>query len=149
MSDIDVSFQLLTPTGWIELEDPENGYELERGSFATRSVSHRSNIVNSEWVAGSYASRSVRDNITEDVSFYVGGATTFECRTRMQAVLEGFEALTYQAIMRIEDYQETWTCIPADYTLESDQPLIAATLVLVRAKIPRHPAALVEQWVAP
>lgn len=149
MSDLDVSFELNTPSGWIELEDPASGYELHKDSFATRSVSHRSNVVNNDWVPGSYASRSVRENVVEDLAFYVTGATTYECRTRLAVVTDGLESLSYQAKMRIEDYLETWTCLPADYTLESDQPLIFATLVLVRAKIPRNPVVVSEQWVAP
>lgn len=149
MSDLDVGFALHTPTGWIELEDPAGGYELHTDSFAARSVSHRKNEVSNNWVGGEYVSRSVRANVLEDVAFYVGGSTAFECRERVQVVTDTFDSLHFQARMRIEDYQETWNCVTSEYTLESNQPLIVAKLVLVRAKIPRHPQVFVEQVVAP
>jgi hypothetical protein len=149
MSDLDVAFAINTPLGWVEIEDPINGYELHAEAFAQRSVSHRKTDVSNDWTQGTYTSRSVLDNITEQVDFYVGGATTFECRARLKVVTDAFDSLRYQARYRMEDYQETWSCTVADYTLEANQPLAYAKLVLVRAKIPRHPVALVEQVVAP
>lgn len=149
MADLDVAFAVHTPTGWIELEDPVNGYELHTESFAARSVSHRKNEVSNNWIPGEYNSRAVRTNVVEDVGFFVGGSTAYECRMRAQAVTEAFDSLHFQARMRIEDYQETWECTTSDYVLESNQPLIVAKLVLVRAKVSRHPQVYVEQVVAP
>ena len=149
MSTLDISFEILTPSGWVELEDPANGYSLHRDSFNQRTVQHRSLMASNDWVAGAYAARSVRDNVVEDVAFYVNGETTYECMSRVDLVLSAFDSLTYQARLRRNDHRETWTCTPADYTLESDQPLIFATMVLVKAKIPRHPTKAVEQVVLP
>lgn len=148
-ADLDVSFEMNTPTGWIELEDPVNGYELHKDAFSTRSHGHKKNEVGNDWTAGEYVSRSTQSNVLEQVDFYVGGATIYACQMRLKAVLDGMHSLSYQSRFRMGDYRETWTCTVADYTLESEQALWVSKLVLVRAKIPRHPVVVAEQVVVP
>ena len=145
MADLDVSAAILAPTGWIELEDPEGGYELHKESFGKRSYSHRKTEVESEWVAGTYTTRSVRANVNEDLAVWVAGATPFETRMRLDALLKGLDQLSYKIRFRNVDVQETWSCFPADYQLECSQELRLARLVLVRATVPRLPAAQIAQ----
>lgn len=145
MTDLDVAFELETAIGWVQLEDFENGYELHREAFSTKSVSHRKTEVPGEWIEGTPVSRSLRDSIVEDLSVWVGGETHFVMRERLKVITDALESLSYRARYRVEDYQETWTCTPADYTLESEQAFVVAKVVLVRAKVPRYPSALIEQ----
>jgi hypothetical protein len=140
VSDLDVSLQLMTPGGWLELEDPDNGYELHKDSFATRSVSHRKQEAASDWIEGSYTARSVRENVVEEIVVWVSGATHFVMDARVDALLAGLEQLSYPVIRRTTDLQETWSCTVADYTIETSQEYSMATLALVRAKVPRLPA---------
>lgn len=142
MSDLEVSFELETPTGWLLLEDPEGGYELHKDSFASRAVSHRKQEVSGEWIEGSYVTRSVRENVTEDVAIWVGGETFFDMDDRVQALVDGLEQLGYGARKVVGDLTETWTCSVADYTIECSQEYMASTVCLVRAKIPRLPAVV-------
>ena len=145
MADVDVSVQIQTPSGFVELEDQAGGYELHAECFASRQVGQRKSEVTAEWYGGTYVWGSVPDQVAEDLVFYVSGATPYETATRLQTVVDAFESLSWQLVYRFGDLQETWQCTPADYSLESNQPLMFATKVIVRARVPRNPVVAREQ----
>lgn len=146
MADLDVSASVLAPTGWIELEDAANGYELHKDSFARRATSHRKTEVANEWVPGTYVTRSVRESVSEDVVVYVRGASPFELSERVSALTDAYDQLAYSFKLRIGDLEQTWSCAsPADYTVETQQEFWIATLAVVRATVPRLPAMTIAQ----
>lgn len=139
--------EIETPGGWLQLQDPDNGYELHKDSFNGSSVGSRKTTIESDWVEGEYVTRAVRTNVNENVAVWVEGATPFECWGRVEAFVAGLEQLQFKLRATFADSRETWTCFYSDYQIESSQEMRFSTLVLVRATIPRLPTLLREQVV--
>jgi hypothetical protein len=137
---LDVSFSIEAPSGWIELEDRENGYELHKEAKAERGTQWRKKEISSGYVEGTYVTEAVKENITEPVVVYVYGETPFELETRIIALTDAFDQLQYEIRMRNGDLLETWDCAVADYVVQSPQELINSTMAVVRATVPRRPS---------
>lgn len=142
---LDLSAQIQAPGGWLDLEDEANGYWLHNESFKQSSVTHRKTDISSEWVEGSFTTRGVRENVVEQVSVYVQGATPYQLQTRLKALTDALEQLTFQMVVRFGDSQQTWTCEMADYTVVTQQEYRFATMALVQANVPRLPGAALIQ----
>lgn len=119
-------------------------YDLAATTRAAAQVSHRKHEVDSPYVEGSFTTHSVRENIVEPIDVYVGGIGVL--RRDYQTALDNLEAMLSQPAFTLEwrflgvgGTVETWTCFAANYTIESSQPLMMATLALVRAQVPRLP----------
>ena len=136
---LDVSLVLNAPAGPLELQNPAGGYELHADSFAQRAVTWRQQDVEGMWLEGTYTSSAVRANVTEAVVVWVEGADPDELNNRIDALVNGIQQLRYTFDLTIGNSKETWTCMPADYTIEASQPLRFATMATVRATVPRLP----------
>ena len=147
MSDIVLGLQIETPSGWLELEDEAGGYSLHSETRAPSRSPARKKSINSEWVPGTFVTRSVDENVTESVSVWVTGASQFELRTRLQRPAGRAGQLSYQMRFTTGDVRETWECQVADYAIQTDQPMLIATWALVKAQIPRLPNPTIEQVV--
>ena len=127
------------------------GIELHAESLNQRAISHRKTEIVSKWVAGSFVTQSVREEVIEQVSFYVDGRNDYgfwpdkSPQYRLQKRLDQLESalcqLSYAMELRIGDLVYHWDCSVAGYTIQTDQPLLAATMALVKAQIPRSPNA--------
>lgn len=138
-NDLDVHAQIETPTGWLELEDLEGGYELHAESFAQRQHQARKVDAEGEWVGGSYTVRAVEGNVTETVSVWVAGPTPFELAERLEVLTQGLHQLQFRFRLVTGNMREEWVCQYSDYTIEADQNLRFSTLALVKAQVPRLP----------
>lgn len=139
MDDLSLRVRIQTPGGWLELEDEVNGYEIHADSFAALQIGHRKVDVEGDYVEGSYTVRSVRSEVNEALVVWVAGATPFVLADRMSALTTALESISYGIEVTFGDSQETWTCNPADYSIESSRPLRFATTAIVRATVPRLP----------
>lgn len=139
MTDWTLAAAIHTQLGWLELEDAANGYELHKDSIATKQVTWRKQEVESPWAEGTFVNRAVRGNVTEAMHVWVAGASPFELDQRLTAFTDALGQLQYQVRVRTGDLLETWTCLPADYTIQTQQEYRFATLALVQATIPRLP----------
>lgn len=140
MSDLDISVQIETPTGWLELEDEANGYTVGADSFVSSAVTHRKTEINSEWMEGTFISRAVRENVTETVAVYVTGNSPHQLATRLNRLTDGFNQLSYAMVVRFGDVSETWSCWVSDYTVATKTELRHATIAVVSATVPRLPS---------
>lgn len=149
MVDLAVSCQLLTPTGWLEVEDEANGYSLHADTINTRTVTHRAKDSKGDWVEGSFAFSAVRENVTETVAVWVTGEDSiYTFRQRMEVLEDTFNQLWWKVMLTIGDAKETWTVAePADYTITTSGPLFIATTGSISAQVPRLPALVLEQVV--
>lgn len=145
--DLEVSVVIQTPLGDLELEDAENGYEVGKAAFASSQVSWRKQEINAEYVEGAYTNRAVRENVQETLEVYVAGLTQFEFQTRVRALTDAFGQLTYTITRTIGDAQEVWNCTVADYTVETSQEFLVATIGKISARVPRLPTAELSQVV--
>jgi hypothetical protein len=144
-NDLDVHVEIETPTGWLELEDLEGGYELHAESFAAKQSQSRKVEAEGDWAEGSYTVRAVAGNVTENVSVFVHGADPYQLAVRIQALTDGLHQLQYRLRLTVGNMRESWVCQYSDYAIESDQPLRFSTLALVKAQVPHLPTVLVEQ----
>ena len=138
--DVDVAASLESPTGWILLEDRAGGFELASDSFSEKGITHRKTEVSSEWIEGTFTSRSVKENTTEKVSVYVYGATPFALAEKVKRVTDAFDQLSFGMVVRFADCQETWYCHTAEYTISTKQEMRFATMALINATVPRLPS---------
>lgn len=140
-TDLVVSCQLeISPGVFLQLEDDVNGYWIEAGTFASRDITYRQILLNTPWTEGSVAVQSVRENIVEPLSIFVTGPDHYTFDQRVQTVTGALEQLAYQVVRVIGNSQETWDCIPAQYTIVTQQEYLVATMGLIRAQVPRQPA---------
>ena len=145
MSDLEgIVCRIQTPTGWLDLQDPANGYELHSEAFATRSVQARTNDAENEWVRGSYRVRAVPGNKVEQLYVWVGGPTQYDFRTRLEAFTSALEQIQYELEVTFGNAKERMFCMYSDnYTVETAQPMRHARIGLVRAAVPRLPDSIV------
>ena len=136
---LDIAFSIHGPAGWIDLEDPANGYEAHKDTRASQAVTWRKHEITSAYVEGTFVNEAVKENVTEALVVTVSGASHFELQTRVQAILDALSQLRYEVKARIGNAEETWTCSVADYTVESSQELLNSGKVIVRAQVPRMP----------
>lgn len=140
LDEISLSAVISTVNGDLELEDEANGYKLHSDSLAQAAVTHRTVTANSPWLEGTYVTDSVRDNTTEALVVWVIGPTHFLWRSRMQALTDALDQLSYTIAVTIDDAVMGWVCpTPADYTIETQQEYIHATRGVVRAQVMRLP----------
>lgn len=143
MTDLDFSVQIETPSSaLLELEDLANGYEVHRDSLTSQAYTWRRQNVSSDWLEGEYTNRAVRGNVVEPLAVIVRGGTPFELAQRINDLKDAFGQTQYQVVLRFGDLQETWSCFPADYTIEAEQAMRFATLAVVRAQVPHLPSVV-------
>ena len=136
---IRLSMLLQSGDKWIQLENPNGGYELHTDTFGQRQVTHRKVEVESEWIEGSYTQRSLRANVMETVSVWVTGASSGEMMKRVRAITDTLDQPSFRIYWEVDGYKEVWICQSSDYVIESSQPMLFARKVLVKATIPRLP----------
>lgn len=141
---LDVSFSIYAPSGWLDLEDPANGYEAHRDTRGTRAVSWRKREISSNYVEGTFVNDAVRENVIEALAIYVRGDDPFQLDERVTALTNALEQLHYLVRARTGNLLETWSCMVAEYTIETSMEMQHATMALVRASVPRLPTVTKE-----
>lgn len=135
-----VTARIQGPSGWIDLEDEENGYSLHDDFASSRGTTQRRTNTQGEWVEGTFTVRSVRESVTESVAVWVEGTTPFELAEKVQALTDALDQLAFGMEVTFGDSKETWQITqPADYTEAYDKAYRFATLCLVRATVSRLP----------
>lgn len=137
---LSVSAKLETASGWVDLDDPVTGYELEATSFADKTSTLRKTEVSSRYVAGTFVVAAVRENITETVAVWVSGDTHVAFDARLAALEDAFSQLSYRMMVRFDDSARYWTCMPADYSVNTQREYRHARTGLIKASVPRLPA---------
>lgn len=123
---------------WIELNDGET-YQLEATCFAERNVTIRSNEVTNALVAGSFATTSLLENVTETVAVWVRGTSAYDQLMNLEALEEAFTQPSYRFLKRTGDASEYWTCLPAGYRVNTQREFAHAGISLFVAQVPRRP----------
>lgn len=145
--DLAVSVVIDTLLGPLELEDLASGYELHKETIGLRATSYRKVEVSGDFTEGTDTQRAVRANVTEQLSVWVAGTTQFEFQTRVRALTDALEQLSYTITRTVGDAIEVWQCTTADYSLETSQEFLVATIGLIKATVPRKPAVALSQVI--
>lgn len=149
MADIDYEASISTPSGWLVLDDEAAGYESEGESTMERTVSYRQRTISGDWVEGEFVTASVRGNVVEPLHVWVTAPDPAELVARVAALTDALEQLTYSVRLRWATHEETWTCMPAGYTVTTSREFRVATTALVKAQVPRLPGRTVARLAAP
>ena len=144
---LDVAFAIHGPGGWIELDDEAAGYETHKDARSEQAVTWRRQNIDSAYVEGTYTNEAVRENVTESVVIRVFGANQWEFSQRLEALTDALSQLQYDFRMQVGNLRETWKCSVADYTVQTPQEMLHASMGIVRAQIPRLPAVVREEVV--
>src|SRR5213075_2041152 len=97
---LDVTARIETPSGWVYLDDPINGYELHADTRKDFQVTHRKQTTNNSWTEGDFDITSVRGDITETVAVWITGSTQFEFDARLETLEAAFNQLAYRLMWR-------------------------------------------------
>lgn len=141
---LDITAEIETPSGWLQLEDAEAGYELHRDSFDRRAVDATKVELTSEWAEGSYTARAVKGNVVDNVGVIITAPTPYVLAQRILAFTEGLEQLEFTFRMTFGDVRETWTCFWSTHSIETTQPLRFSTMAIITATIPHLPTIVLE-----
>jgi hypothetical protein len=136
---LEVSARIQSQLGWLDLQDPPSGYELDATSFVEHSTTHRKVEVSSGWMEGSYIVRSVRENVSEALVVQVTGYTSAELDAKVSALTDALEQISYQIIVSFDNGQQIWDCSVADYTVTTSRDFRFAKMAIVKATVPRLP----------
>lgn len=128
------------PSGLLELTAAP--YDLDDQAMAEAAVSMRQRTVEADWVEGTFVLSSVRANVLENVNVYVEADTVSDWQTAKDALRESFEQLSYLLIERWENVERRFTCMPANYTMQSSGPMRFATMGKISAQVPRLPGEI-------
>lgn len=139
---LDVAFAIQAPSGWVELEDPANGYEAHKETRAEQGVSWRKQEISSTFVEGTFVNDAVKENVTETLAIYVDAHTPYELAVRVKVLTDALSQIRYQVRMRSGNLLETWDCAVADYTVQTPQEMINSRMAVVRASVPRRPTVV-------
>ena len=124
---------------WIELEDPDAGYELHADTYGSRQVTHRKIEVSSEWIEGEYTQRSLRSNVSETVAVWVYARNANGLMDNVDRLTNALDQPSFRIYLQIANNRQVWYCQSADYQIETSQPMLFARQALVRATVPRLP----------
>lgn len=138
-NELEVACRIQSPTGWLNLQDPSGGYELEVSTVGERAVAHRKVEASSGWMEGSYYTRTVRENVTETLAVYVFGSSAADYDAKEKALTDAFDQLSFQVIMSVGNSQKIWDCWVSDYTITTSRDHRFYKMGLVNAQVPRMP----------
>jgi hypothetical protein len=88
---LQVAFSIQGVGGWLDLEDPQNGYEAHKDARAQQAVSWRKQEITSAYVEGAFITEAVREMVVEPLVIYVHGATIYQLDQRVTALTSGAE----------------------------------------------------------
>ncbi|HEY5787510.1 MAG TPA: hypothetical protein VIT65_22320 [Microlunatus sp.] len=145
---LEVAFSIQGVGGWIDLEDPASGYVVHKDTRAQQTVTWRKQEVTSAYVEGAFVNEAVREVIVEPLIVYVKGDTILELDQRVTALTDALSQLQFEVRAQLGNLRETWRCTVADYTIETTQEYLHATMATVRAQVPRQPTVVKEEVVA-
>lgn len=126
------------PAGTIQLHNPGT-YKLEKTTRDNRQVTQRKIEATNPFVSGTFTVATVKENVVENVSIYVYAVSASLLRQRVEAVCDALDQTNYTIVFSTEESDETWTCMAADYAIQSSHELQHSYMALIKANVPRLP----------
>jgi hypothetical protein len=126
---------------WLDLQDEDSGYCLGSDTLSSATAGFHSNDSTSPYVQGTYSSGIQADDVTETVSVWCVGQTTFGVRSRRQLLIDAFSQPTYQMFWRVEDAAEMWDCRFASLSRNTQKEYLHDRRELLTFSVPRKPNA--------
>lgn len=123
---------------WVSLHDHFN-FKIAAADFGSKSVQHRRREVSSAFYDGTFLIHSTKENVTEQVGIYVYGQSQNDVIENLAMLEELFTQFQYHLRFRVGDNEETWYCMPADFSIERTHVYLHNNMALFKASVPRKP----------
>jgi hypothetical protein len=143
---LDIVLQVEMPGRRVDLNSYP--YQLTDDTLTDVAVQWRRQEIQSPFVAGSFLVNALQENSTVTVGVYVRGDSHSDLDANLDRLVEAFSQFSYRMYWAIGDwdYFEVWTCMPADYTVQTTREYRHARMAVMRAEVPRMPVTeLVER----
>lgn len=136
---LDVTLQIEIPGRRVDLNaDP---YQLTDDTMMDVAVQWRRQEIQSPFVSGSFLVSALRENSTVTVGVYVRGESHLALDNYLDKLMEAFSQFSYKMYFAVGDWDffEVWTCMPADFTVNTTREFRHARMATLRAEVPRLP----------
>lgn len=139
----DFNLRILSDGVWIELNVAP--YQVAGDALASRSVQQRRIEAKNPFLEGTYTVSALRENVMETISVYVRGANAFEVHQGVRRLCEALDQRKFRMQLEFDGAVHQWSCMAADYQVESQREFIHARMAKVVAQVPRHPVEEVRE----
>lgn len=123
---------------WVSLNDQIN-YRVSAESLANTAQTHRKIEVNNPVVEGSYLVHLTPENMQETLKIYCYGDYMQDTMQRANTLVMLFTQFDYQIRVTLDNSQEYWRCLPADWTMERQHTHVHQGMVIMGFTVPRLP----------
>lgn len=137
--DVTITFGLQE----ISLNDGIN-YQMAVEGFGNKQQSLRKLEASSRFYDGTFITHYTKENVTEGVQVYVLGYSQNHVTENVLQLEELFTQLNYNITVRMDDHLETWTCFPADYSIDRGHINMHNVRATFTAQVPRLPKVTYE-----
>lgn len=116
-------------------------YQLTDDTMTDVAVQWRRQEITSPFVSGSFLVSALQENSTVSVGVYVRGESHLALDSYLDRLMEAFSQFSYRIYFAVGDWDffEVWTCMPADFTVQTTREFRHARMATLRAEVPRLP----------
>lgn len=116
-------------------------YQVADKIFGSQQAWNRQ-TVKSPYVDGEFLVNATKGNVTDTFSVQVMGPSQSYMQAAINAAVDAFSQFSYLLTVIQDDASVTYTCMPADYTIDWSKERMWARQGLVTFQFPRLPQRL-------
>jgi hypothetical protein len=140
VNDFELSFdaQISYSGLWFSINDHFT-YRVTPDGFGSFDVTYRRRTVNSPFFAGDYQTSAVPEMVKRSWSVRVFGDDAGDLQQNATDLISWFTQDSYNLRYRVNEYQETWLCETADYSVDYSQVNAHNNQMVVKFAFSSHP----------
>jgi hypothetical protein len=138
VSDIVLNLEISWSGGWVSLNDHVKYKVNAQGTLDQTRKSFRTVKATSPVLSGDYLIHAVPDMVTENVSLWVYGTSSYDANVNLNAVTDMFEQYSYQLRWTFNNMIETWNCQMAEATTTRSQVYAVNKMAQASFVVPRY-----------
>jgi hypothetical protein len=131
-------------TGWVSLNDLVN-YRVSAEGFGSSTYQRKRVTADSPFYDGEFYLHSTIGNVTETIGVMVHGYSQSHVTENINALVAYFSQPSYRVRKRMDDHMETWSCQPADYSVDRSHVYMHNCMAVVKLDVQRHPKVTWEE----
>jgi len=132
--DVSISYGLQE----VSLNDHLN-FVMGIEGFGSHQTVLRKREATSPFYDGTFVTHFTKENVTETLEVYVTGFSQNHVTENLLFLEELFLQPSYRIQVRIDDHLETWSCFPADYSVDRSHINMHNVRAVFTATVPRLP----------
>ena len=129
---------------WVSLNDHVN-YRISAEGFGQSSYQRERVTARSPFYDGEFYIHSTFGNVTEHVEVFVRGYSQSHVTTNVNSLVAYFSQPSYNIRKRIDDHMETWSCQPADYSIDRSHVYMHNCMAVAKFEVIRFPKVTWEE----